>query len=172
MFIALHTLEPNMIWSSVVVLKFKMVISSGEFLFFGLIGREKGKKWQKLCLLCFVSQEPYIIWSSFMVHMCKRIISPKVFFHFLKILVYWVNYFVSVVKGQKMAQSDKKDICSTPYLRKHTSLWSWFLVQKTSILWFVRGKEGTKWHKMTKTSVLLTLCLKKCTSYHCGFTYV
>ena len=101
MFIALHTLEPNMIWSSVVVLKFKMVISSGEFLFFGLIGREKGKKWQKLCLLCFVSQEPYIIWSSFMVHMCKKIISPKVFFHFLKILIYWVNYFISVVKRAK-----------------------------------------------------------------------
>ena len=43
-----------------------------------------------------------------MVLMCKMIISAGVFFfHFFKILIFWV---VSGVKGQKMVQNDKK-IC-------------------------------------------------------------
>ena len=59
MFIVLYTRKPN-IWSSVVVLKFKMIISLEEFLFFFKIlvfwvnRKGKGKKWQKTlsALLC------------------------------------------------------------------------------------------------------------------------
>ena len=58
-----------------------------------------------------ISHEPYIIWFSFMAHMFKMIISPGIyfffffFFHFNKILICQV---VSWLKGQKMAQNDKK----------------------------------------------------------------
>ena len=40
------------------------------------------------------------------------------FFHFFKFLIFWV---VSEVKGQKMAQNDKKSVCHALYLRSHTS---------------------------------------------------
>ena len=53
--------------------------------------------------------------------MCKMMISPGVFFffHFFKILVFWV---IREVKGQNMVQNEKKDsVCHTPYLWNHTS---------------------------------------------------
>ena len=49
---------------------------------------------------------------------CKMMISSGFFFfHFFKNLGLWV---VSVVKGQKMAQNDKK-LCYASYLRNHAS---------------------------------------------------
>ena len=61
---------------------------------------------------CTVSQELYIMWPKFLVLMCKMMISPGVFFHFFKVLIFWVVrgifWFVRGVKGQKMVQNDKK----------------------------------------------------------------
>ena len=85
-------------------------------------GREskRAKKVQNdnnFCLLHSISQEPYIIWLSFMLHICKIIISPGIWFHFSKILSFWV---VRGVKGQNMVQNDKKSCPSlAPYLRNH-----------------------------------------------------
>ena len=45
-------------------------------------------------------------------------VSLGIFFHFFKFLIFWV---VSEVKGQKMAQNDKKSVCHASYLRSHTS---------------------------------------------------
>ena len=71
-----------------------------KILIFWVFKRVKnGSKWQKLCLLHFISQEPYIIWSWIMVNMCKRIIS-SVFFTFFSNLIFVVNSWVNV---QKMA---------------------------------------------------------------------
>ena len=67
-----------------------------------------------------ISQESYIIWFLFIVLMCKMIISPGVFFHYFKILIFWV------VKVQKMTQNDKK---ISHYISQELYLiWLWFLV--------------------------------------------
>ena len=101
------------IWFSFMVHMCKIIISMGIFKnfsklwFFRLLGskgKKNGPKWQKLCLSCFVSQEPYIVWSSFMVHMCNRI-NLQGFFYFFLVFIFGVN---SGVKGQKIAQNDKK----------------------------------------------------------------
>ena len=76
----------------------------------GVKGQNMARNDKKFCLSRFISQESYIIRLPFMVHFCE-IISPAVsglfwfFFHFFKILVFWV---VKGVKGQKMVQNDKK----------------------------------------------------------------
>ena len=69
----------------------------------------------KKYLSCFVSVEPYIIWFSFAVQKCKMMISPDAFFIFSK---FW---FLSVVRGQKMAQNDKRfclshSVSQKPYI--------------------------------------------------------
>ena len=76
---------------------------------------------KRFCLLHFISRESYIIWWSFMVHLCEIIIFPGIFFHFFKILIFWV---VRGVKGQKMVQNEKK-LC---LLRS--------ISQETYIIWF------------------------------------
>ena len=44
------------------------------------------------------------------------------FFHFFKILIFWVVIFwFSRVKGQEIVQNDKNFVCHAPYLRKHAS---------------------------------------------------
>ena len=61
---------------------------------------------KKICLSHFMSHEPHIIWLSFVVHKFKVTISPRAFsIFFFKILIFRV---VRGVKGQKMAQNDKK----------------------------------------------------------------
>ena len=78
----------------------------------------------KFCLLRLISQEQYIMQLLFVVHKCKMIISPGVFL-FFKILILGL---VWRVKGQKMAQNDKK-LCplyfksQEPYM-----IWSWFRI--------------------------------------------
>ena len=91
------------------------MISPGVFfqffkiLIFWVVRGVKGQKTiqndKKFCVSSFISQEPYIIWLSFMVHLCKMTISSVVFFHFFKILIFWV---VRGLRGQKMIQNDKK----------------------------------------------------------------
>ena len=98
----------------------KMIISPGfffifsKFRFFELLGGKRTKsspKWQKILSVTYtISQEPYILWLSFMV---------KLFFHFLKILVFWVVR--GVKKGKKWSKMTKKSVCCAWYLRNHTS---------------------------------------------------
>ena len=83
-------------------------------------GQKMAENGKKLCLSHSISQEPYIIWSSFMKNKCKMIISPRYFFHFFKTLIFLV---VLTVKGQKMAQNEKK-LCP-----------SLFISQEPSIIW-------------------------------------
>ena len=193
--------EQYIIWLSFVVHRSKMIISPGFFFFFFIflifskfwffgLGASKGKKWPKItknCPLCLISQEPYIIWPSFKVNLCKRIIRPRIFLHFFQILIFGVN---SEVKGQTMVQNDKK-LFVTLHISESIHLdWLWFLIHKCKMMtsldaffifskfWFsglLRGWKGKKWPKITKHFVCLTLYLRSCTSYHCGFwwcTYV
>ena len=103
----------------------KWYISRCFFQFFKILifwfvrGKKQGKGQKTVqndkifCLSCFISQEPFIIWLSFMVHMFKIIISSGVFFHFFKILIFWV---VGGVKGQKKVQNDKKILSVTLHI--------------------------------------------------------
>ena len=79
----------------------------------------------KICLMSLISQEPYIIWLSFMVHLCKMMIYLGFFFHFFRILILCV---VRRVKGQKMAQNDKKKL-SHAISHELYLIWLWFLAQ-------------------------------------------
>ena len=90
--------EPYIIWLLFMVHLFKMIRSPGIFsmflkiLIFWLLTVQKTvQNDKKFCLLHSISQEPNIIWLWFMVHMCKMIISVIFFFfHFFKILIFWV----------------------------------------------------------------------------------
>ena len=128
----------------------------------------------KKALLCLISQEPYIIWSSFMVHVWRKIISLCLLLHFSEILFFGVS---SGVKGQKMAQNDKKIVCRTPYLRKHTSydcdFWypfekRWYLQMLFS---FFQNVDflGCSGAKRAKNDQFISLYLKNCRSYHQDF---
>ena len=71
-----------------------------------------------LCLSHSMSQEPYIIWLSFMIHMRKMVISAGIFFIFSK---FWFFGSIEGVKGQKIAQNDKKlclshSVSQEPYM--------------------------------------------------------
>ena len=57
------------------------------------------------CLSCSISQESYIIWFSFVALMFKMIIPPGDFFIFSK---FSFSRLLGGVKGQKIAQNDKK----------------------------------------------------------------
>ena len=122
--------EPYIIWLSFMVDIWKMVMSLAFFLsifskfwFSGLFGGKKKivENDKKNCILCFMSQEPYIIWSSFVVHKCKMIISPQFFFHFFKMLIFWV---ARRVKCKKMAQNDKKFCFPCLVLQEPYIIWS------------------------------------------------
>ena len=107
-----------------------------------------------------ISQNQYSIWSWVLVHLCKMMISPGVFFIFFKFLVF---HAVRGVKGQKMAQDNKKTCLA--YLRNHIAydcnLWytcvkwwyrSFFHFFKILIWgeWGGGGVKGKKWPKMTQ----------------------
>ena len=104
------------------------------------------------------------------------------FFSFFKILMFRV---VRGVKGQKMAQNDKKLllhlISQEPYI-----IWSSFMVHTCkrikappsfcifSKFWFlgsIMGKKGKQWPKMTKTYVWCTPYIRKHTSYDNDYRY-
>ena len=81
---------------------------------------QKSKKWPLMRKnYVSISESAYIIWLCFFLHKFKTMTSPDAFFHFLKILVFWVVRGRGL-KGQKMAQNNIK-ICLTSYLRKCTS---------------------------------------------------
>ena len=105
----------------------KMIISSDIFfhffkiLFFWVVRGVKGQKIvqndEKFCVTLHISGTTHHM-IIFVVHKCKMIISPGVFFfYFFKILIFWV---VRRVKGQKMAQNNKKALPVMPlYLGNH-----------------------------------------------------
>ena len=113
-----------------------------------------------------MSHKPYIIWLSFIVHLCKVIISPGVFVIFSKVLIFLVH---RGVKGQKIAQNDKKlcplhSISQEPYI-----IWPSFMVHicemiiswggffyffKILIFWVHRGVKGKKRSRMTKNCLM------------------
>ena len=116
-----------------------------------------------------------------LVHMCKMIISPGVFFHFFKILIFWV---VRGVKRQKIVQNGKKFCPSHLISQEPYIIWLSFSVHfyKMMIssgvsfifskLWFSgsigggwgkRAKDGPRW----KNSVCHAQYLRNHTSYDC-----
>ena len=99
-----------------------------EIFIFWAVREVKGQKIthnenQKLHPSPAISQEQYrySLWSWVLVHLCKIMISPGFFFHF------W--YFIfPAVRGQKMAQDDKK-FCLLHFVSQELYIiWSWFLV--------------------------------------------
>ena len=110
-------------WSWFLVQLYKMMISTGVFFivlkFWG--GGVKGKSIAQNENNNYFCHMPYLrnsiaLWSGFLVHLCKMMISPS-FFIIFDIFIFWA---VRAVKGQKMAQNDKK-ISLTLYLRNCTS---------------------------------------------------
>ena len=95
-----------------------------------------------------------------MVHMCKKIISPKVFFHFLKILIYWVNYFISVVKRAKNGPKWQKKISVPLHISEsihHYDHDSWFKkLQFCGLLGVKKAQNGTKWLKLLSFSLCVS----------------
>ena len=134
-----------------------------------------------MCLSRLISQEPYIIWLSFIVHMWKNYNISSCFFHFFKILIFWV---VRGVKRKKMTQNEKKILSVTCSISQEPYItWLSFMVHlykmiispgvlnffKILIFWVVRGVKGQKLSKMKKNSACLTLYLRNHTSYDCNF---
>ena len=98
--------ELYIIWLTFIVHMCKMVISPPFFKFFlnfdfmgcwGVKGQDK-----KLSVALHISGA--IIILSFMVHMCKMITSPGAFFHFFKILIFWVMRGSKWKKWSKMTK--------------------------------------------------------------------
>ena len=96
----------------------------------GIKGQKMTQNDKKNCLSRSISQEPYIIWLSSVVHNCKMMISQCYFFIFSK-LVFPV---VSRVKGQKMAQNDKKFYLSRSISQEPYIIWSSFVVHKCKMI--------------------------------------
>ena len=104
-------------------------------------------KWQRtLFVVPYISGAIYHMIFMYGTHVLKDNIS-RFFYFFFQISIFGVN---SVVKGQKMAQNDKK-FCCTLYLRKHTSydcgFWHtciklWYVQHFFSFFFFLRGVGG------------------------------
>ena len=87
----------------------------------------------------------------------------QAFFPFFWDFIFWA---VTGIKGQKMAQDDKKSVCCSSYLRNHVSydchLWYMHLCKmilslgyffhffKILILWVVKGGAGVNGQKMVQ----------------------
>ena len=86
---------------------------------------KNGPKWRKILSIALHIWKPYVIWLSFIVNICKMIISSSAFFHFFKILIFWV---CMGVKGQKTVHNDKT-FCLLHSISQETYIiWLWFLV--------------------------------------------
>ena len=126
-----------------------------------------------------ISQEPYIIWLYFMVHVCKMKIFLGVFFIFSK-LTFPV---IRGVKGQKMAQIDKKKFLRHFISQEAYIILSWFLVHvykikiqhffftfpKFSFFGFLRDKRAKNYPKLA-ISVWHAL-YHNCRSYQQDYWY-
>ena len=102
------------------------------------------------------------MWLSFMVHLCKMIISSGFFFHFRKILIFWV---VRGVKGQKKVQNEKTFCPSCSISYEPYIIWLSFMetmcemyIFMFSKLWISRSiAGGIKGQKSVQNDK--TLCL-------------
>ena len=104
-------------------------------LIFRTVSEVKGQKIaqnekQQLHASLAISQEQYTILSWFLVRLCKILKYPVVFFHFFKILIFWV---VSEVKEQKMAQNDKTFCLSHSICQEKYSIRFSFMVHMCKI---------------------------------------
>ena len=87
---------------------------------------KKCPKMIKWCLSHCISQEARITRLWFLVHMCKMMTSPDFFFHFFKILIFWI---VRGIKGQKWPKMTKNDVHLSMYTPQELYLmWLCFLV--------------------------------------------
>ena len=89
-----------------------------------------------------------------MVLMCKMIISLGVFFHFFKILIFWI---VRGVKGKKIAWNDKELclshlICQEPYI-----VWSSFVVHKCKGQKMAQNDKKKLYHSVSQELYLIWL---------------
>ena len=174
----------TIIWSSFMGHLCKMMISPGvffifsKFWFFGLLkggwGVGRGVKGQKMvqndkkfCLMCSISQESYIISYLFMVLMCKMIISLGVFFIFSK---FWFSELLGG-KGQKLAHNDKKLCLLRLIFQEPYIIWLSFVVHQCKVIISPGIKKGQKMLQNDKKKNGLTLYVRNCTSYDCGFWY-
>ena len=103
------------------------------------------------------------------------------FFHFFKILIFWV---VSGVKRQKMAQNDKKSCLLRSISQEPYIIWLPFVIHKCKMIIYPvcffsifqhldfvvrrvkRQKNGLKWQKTLSVSLRISG-----TTYDCGFWY-
>ena len=113
--------------------KCKIIISPENFIFskfwfLGLLGGSKGKKWSKLtknsfyCALCLRNH------ASYDLHLWYIYVKgwyPQIFLHFFQVFVSSVSIGV---KGQKMAQNDKKLCLLHSISQEAYIIWLWFLV--------------------------------------------
>ena len=134
----------------------------------------------------YICHAPYlrnsIVYDHDFWYTCVECISWS-FFHVFKILIFGA---VRRVKGQKMAQNDKKLspsclISQEPYIK-----WSSFMVHICKRIispgfvyifyqfkfWgSIAGQKGKKWSKTTKKYVCCTSYLRRYTSHDCHFWY-
>ena len=130
-FCLLHSIsqEPYIIWLSFMVHMCKMIISPGlvfifsKFSFFKLSGGYKDKNWSKMTKNS-VCCTPYLRnCTSYDCHLWYTFVKwsyPQVFFHFFKILIFWVHRGWGE-ECKKQSRMTKKSVCHVPYLRNHIS---------------------------------------------------
>ena len=126
---------------------------------------------KRFCLLRSISQKSYITWFWFMVFMCTMIISSRVFSIFSKC---WFSGLLEGgkggVKGQKIAQNDKK-FCLSCLIYCKPYIWSSFVVHKCKLIispgFFYFFKILFFWivRRVAARVVLCTLYLRNHTSY-------
>ena len=119
-----------------------MIISPGVFFifskywFFGVLGEKcakNGPKWQNILsiVLNISGTIHHMIVIYGVVHMCKMIISPDFFFHFFKILFFWV---FKRVKRQKTVQNDRKFCLSHFISQELYVIWLSFMVHTCKMI--------------------------------------
>ena len=107
------------------------------FWFFWLLVGLKCKKCPKMikwCLSHCISQDARITRFWFLVHMCKIMTSPDFFFHFLKILIFWIVRGVKVKNGQKWQRMMSIFLCIHLYGMELYLIWLCFLVHMCKIM--------------------------------------
>ena len=106
--------EPYIIWLSFMVHICKTIISPIVFFQF-FMTKWNGPKWQKiLSVALHISGTIFYMIDIYGTHDSIS----RHFFHFLKILIFWV---IRGHKGQKTVQMTKNSVCRALYFRNHIS---------------------------------------------------
>ena len=144
-----------------------------KILIFQVVKGWKGKKWPKMLKISVCRTLCFRNHISYDLHLwCTWIISPGIFFIFCKILILG-SLGEGEVKGQKMAQNDKKFCLShsvshcTSYDCNflHTCVKWWYLQQiftffKILIFGVFSGIKGKKWPNITNFSLFCSISQK------------